>query len=136
MLARGPVQMVAQRHHLTAPDSHALEVVSAGTNLNFLVPINGILQEAHIRLGVPTPFFLDSKSAVFVSNNDASAKKSVWIRRRVAVLHEGIEHDEIKVTHIGDLDMVADIFTKYLPYGRWKRHKWYLLNLPGDPPPG
>ena len=135
MLARGPLIAACQRNHLSSPDANSCELVAAGNNLNFLVPINGILQEVRVRLGVPTPFYLDSLSSVCVSNNDASAKKSVWLRRRAVVLHEGVGLNEICVTHIVDPCMVADVFTKYLPYPRWRRHMWYLLNMTGPAPP-
>ena len=48
------------RQHLTAPCSHTAEVVSAGTNLHLIVPINGTLQELGIRQGIATLYYFDS----------------------------------------------------------------------------
>ena len=56
MLAGGPIQASLQRQHLKAPCSHTAEVVAGGNNANALVACNGVLQEAHIRLGVAPPF--------------------------------------------------------------------------------
>ena len=61
------------------------KVVAAGNNCSFCVGLNGVLQELRIRLGMPTPFYLDSKTTVFVSMNETAVKKSVWLIRRVAV---------------------------------------------------
>jgi len=75
------------------------------------------------------PFYLDSASTVFVAKDDAGVKKSVWLIRRAAVLQESVEHREIEPIHISEQYMVADAFTKYLPYDVWRRHMNYLLNL-------
>jgi hypothetical protein len=71
---------------------------------------------------------------VFVANNDSAVKKSVWLVRRAAVVQEGVFFSEIVPIHIPEYNMVADPFTKYLPYAVWRRHMWYLLNELSDPP--
>ena len=134
MLACGPIQTISQRQHLASPDSHTSEVVSAGTNVNYVVPTNGVLQELRIRLGQPTPFYLDSATTVFVSKDEASIKKSVWLIRRAAVASEAAEHSEIEPIHIPEYNMVADPFTKYLPHSTWARLTHYLLNKKGAIP--
>ena len=128
MLAGGPIQASLQRQHLKAPCSHTAEVVAGGNNANALVACNGVLQEAHIRLGVATPFYLDSRTTVLVAGDDAAAKKSVWLKRRIDVLQESVTLREIDPQHIPEYNMVADIFTKYLKQSTWARHCDYLLN--------
>ena len=64
--------------------------------------------------------------------SDAAVKKSVWLSRRAAVLHEGTAAGEILPLHIGERDMAADPSTKYLTYAVWHRHMHYMLNR--DPP--
>ena len=54
----------------------------------------------------------------------------MWLARRVAVLREGVDMGEISPIHISERDMVADPFTKYLPYAVWNRHMDYLTNKP------
>lgn len=134
-LAGGPIQGLSQRSQLKSPDSHSAELVAAGTNLHCVIPQNGILQELRLRLGRCTPFYLDSASTVFVTNNDSAVKKSVWLVRRAAVVQEGVFFTEIVPIHIPEYNMVADPFTKYLPFAVWRRHMWYLLNELSDPPP-
>ena len=134
MLGGGPIQHPSSRQHLTAPESHTAEVVSGGTNVNHVIPVNGVLQELSIRLGMATPYYLDSRSTTFVASTDIAVRKSVWLQRRADVLQEAVEYHEIRPIHISEADMVADHFTKYLPTSVYVRHKHYLLNLPGDPP--
>ena len=87
-----------------------------------------MLQEAHIRQGVPIPFYLDSRTTVLVASDDAAAKKSVWLKRRIVVLQDAVDLGEIVPIHIPESNMVADIFTKYLKLVVWQRHIAYLLN--------
>ena len=135
MLARGCILPLSQRQHLAAPESHSSEVVSAGTNFNFAVPVIGALQELRIQQGKAVPFYLDSKTTVFVASSDSAVKKSVWLIRRVAVIDEGVLHGYIQPVHISERDMAADPFTKYLKHGVWARHMHFLLNKPGPVPP-
>ena len=69
---------------------------------------------------------------MFVALNDTAVKKSVWLTRRVAVLQDAARQNEITPIHIPERDMVADPFTKYLPYAVWDRHMKYLLNRVPD----
>ena len=126
---------VSQRQHLAAPCSHSSEVVSAGTNYSFVVPTIGVLQELRIQQGKAVPFYLDSKTTVFVASSDTAVRKSIWLIRRVAVLEEGVTHGEIIPVHISERDMAADPMTKYLPYLVWARHMHFLLNKFGPVPP-
>ena len=128
MLAGGPIQASLQRQHLKAPCAHTAEVVAGGNNTNAVVPVGGVLQEAHIRQGVPTPFYLDSRTTVLVATDDAAAKKSVWLKRRIPFLQDAVALGEIAPEHVPESNMVADIFTKYLKLTVWLRHVAYLLN--------
>jgi hypothetical protein len=129
MLAGGNVLSCSQRQHLSSPDSHTSEIVSAGTNFSLLVPLAGVLQELNILQGAKVPFYLDSLSSVFVSKSDTAIKKSAWLIRRADVLQDGVKHGDIRPMHISERDMAADPFTKYLTYPVWKRHMDYILNV-------
>ena len=128
MLAGGPVQAILQRQHLKAPCAHTAEVVAGGNNVNMIIPVSGVLQEAHIRQGVATPLYLDSRTTVLVASDDAAAKRSVWLKRRIVVLQDAVDLGEIVPIHVPESNMVADIFTKYLKLVVWQRHVAYLLN--------
>ena len=134
MLAGGCVLAISQNQHLSAPCSHTAETVAAGTNVNLLVPIAGLLQELSVLQGALVPFYLDSDTTVKVAKSDTAIKKSVWLIRRAAVLEDCVVHGIIEVHHLPERDMAADPFTKYLPYNVWARHMHYVLNLPGPLP--
>ena len=91
-------------------------------------------RELHILCGACVPFYLDSDTTVKVAKSDTAIKKSVWLIRRAAVLEDCVVHGIIDVYHISERDMVADPFTKYLPYNVWIRQMHYALNLPGPLP--
>jgi hypothetical protein len=128
MLAGGCILSISQTQHLTAPDSHTSEVVGGGTNFHFIVPINGLLQELHIRLGRPSPMLFDSQTTVYVASSDASVRRSAWITRRVKVLREGESEGEIKPMFTPGTEMVADVNTKYLSYAQWLKLVSIMLN--------
>ena len=134
MLAGGCILAVSQNQHLAAPCTHTAETVSAGTNVNLLVPIAGLLQEFSILQGALVPFYLDSDTTVKVGKSDSAIKKSVWLIRCAAVLEDCVVHKMIEIIHLTERDMAADPYTKYLTYGVWARHMHYVLNLPGPLP--
>ena len=133
MLAGGCIQGVSLRQHLESPSAHTSEIVAAGTNVSFVLAVNGLLQELSIRRGKPTVFYLDSASSVFVASSDSAPKKSVWLTRRNKVITEAVEFGECEPIHIDECDMVADSNTKYIKPDKWARHMHYVLNVPGDP---
>ena len=53
-----------------------------------------------------------SQWTIFVANAAASAKRSVWLSRRAAVLREGVDTKEVTFEKIGDPDNVANYYTK------------------------
>jgi hypothetical protein len=128
MLACGTIHTVSQNQHLASPCSHTSEVVAASTFFNHLVPTIGSLQELGIMQGVACPYYLDSKTTVFVANDDKGVKKSVWLIRRTAVLRDGVVGGHINPLYLSERDNCADPFTKYLPVAVWLRHMLYLLN--------
>ena len=97
--------------------------------LNLSIPISGVLQELGIQRGLPPPMYFDSATTVFVAKDDTAVKKSVWIIRRAKVLQEGVVYGEMVPVHILEKYMVADPFTKYLPFPVWSKHRAYLLNM-------
>ena len=64
MLAGGCVQAISQSQHLSAPCTHTAETVAAGTNVNLLVPIAGLLQELSILQGALVPYLTTSTTPV------------------------------------------------------------------------
>ena len=106
----------------------ASETVAAGTVAQLAIPIREFLHEALVLQTHPTPFYIDSKSTVDVSNDDASAKKSIWMIRRAVVLQELGALEVIKPILISEADNAADAMTKYLVFRVWIRHMRFILN--------
>ena len=121
MLAGATIETLMQRQHLTAPESHTIELVAAGTALHRIIPVRGLLQELHILQDRPTPLYMDSQSALYVALDRAAVKKSVWLRRRASMLQEGVEQLEIDPRKVAGEDNLADNETKYKTYGEWRR---------------
>ena len=134
MFAGCCIQNLCLRQHLQSPCAHTSEIVAGGTNVHAIIPVNGVLQELHIRLGRASTTYFDSASTIFCATSDAAPKKSVWLGRRIKVITETVQHKEIAPEHIGERDMAADSCTKYVKHEVWARHMHYILNLPGDPP--
>ena len=135
MLAGGAYDSVSSRQHLTAPDSHTVEVVSAGSVYARSVVARGQLQKLRIPQASPTPAYVDSKSTIFVAERRASVRRSAWNARRSAVLQEGVELEECVFRHISEKDNVADDMSKAVTRKVRVRHMWYTHNLPGPCPP-
>ena len=134
MFAGGCIQSLSLRQHLVASGSHIAEVVALSTNVTHIMPVNGLLQELGVRGGKPTRTYLDSQSTIFVATSDTAPKKSVWLARRTKVVTETVQMGEVEPIHIGEADMCADSFTKYVKLATYLRHMHYILNMPGDPP--
>jgi hypothetical protein len=134
MLAGVCLESLAQRQHLAAPDVHTSEMVSAGTAAQRLIMHRNTLQELHIPQVPPSPLYVDSLSSVFVANDEASVKKSVWMIRRAIVVQEAVALKEIAVIKIDEENNLADLMTKYVKYDKWRRMMTILLNAPTPAP--
>ena len=135
MLAGGAIMTTSSRQHLATPDMHANEVLAAGTIMHKIVPIRGLLTEAHIAQEAATPLYIDSASTCFVAQSRGAVKKSAWIRRRAELLTESFDMGETDPVKIEEFNNFSDPQTKYLVYRVWIRHLHYTHNLKGDPPP-
>ena len=136
MLAGGRIDTLCGGQHLTSPDSTTSELVAAGSFLHkTIIPVRGQLLELGIHQDHPTPVYIDSASAIFIINDQASAKRFLWVLRRATILQEAVNMGEIIVFKIGERDNFSDPETKQLIIRTWKRHLHYTHNFPGDPPP-
>ena len=111
-LAGGHIGVVCQRQQLVAPDSHFTEIHAAGTAVYSAVTVTGTLQECGVLQLRPTPIFCDSQSTVFVANDAAAIKKSIWVSRRAAVLRDAVDQGEVDFIKIDRGDNVADYLTR------------------------
>jgi hypothetical protein len=115
MLGGGAIEMLSQRQHLVSPDSHTSEVAAAGTCVNHVTTMRGILQELYCPQLFPTPVYLDSLSTFYVAADKHSVKRSQHNMRRTAVLTQARENGEIVPIHVSEKHMAADGLTKPIP---------------------
>ena len=78
---------------------------------------------------------IDSASTIFVIADSAAVKKTMWLNRRAIILQQAQQMGDIVAVKIGEHDNFADPETKLLIIKTWRRHLWYVHNLPGDMPP-
>ena len=119
---------VGQGQTIKSGESHTSEVVAASTCTHRLIPNRGLIQECHIPQSAATAIFLDSMTTIYVANNDTAAAKSLWLRRRVDILHTHQENGAVVYNKVAEEFNPADVYTKYLTYDRWKRHMKVILN--------
>ena len=128
MLARVCVDGGSNRQHLAVADVHSSEVNAAGSGLQRVCVIAETLREFYIAYEEPVPVYVDSESTLLVGNNERSVKRSVWTIRRAVVLQEAVAHKVVSLHKIDEVRNIADLFTKYLKFKRWKIHIDVLLN--------
>ena len=94
--------------------------------LNKLVPIAGLFVELRLPSLRAIPVFVDSQSMIFVANDQAAVKRSVWILRRSAVLREFVDQHVVEFFKIGDPENVANLLTKPLTLEKLNNYLSYL----------
>ena len=104
------------------------EVNAAGSGLQRVCVIAETLREFYIAYEEPVPVYVDSESTLLVGNNERSVKRSVWTIRRAVVLQGAVAHKVVSLHKIDESRNIADLFTKYLKFKRWKTHIDVLLN--------
>ena len=128
-LAGACIDPICCRQHQKCGESHTSEAVAGGTALTHLTTTRGLTHELHVPQLLPTPAYFDSSTTIFCANDDAAVKRALWLRRRIAVLREGVEHFEFDPVKIDEADNCADMNTKYLEFKRWRRHGDWVSNL-------
>ena len=112
MVGGAVVLATSQRQHHVHPDVHTTELHAAGTAVQVVMPLAGILQEFNIPQLRPIPVFCDSQSTIFVANNQSAVKRSVWTSRRAAALRAVVDSKDVQFLKIASADNVADMLTR------------------------
>ena len=86
MLAGGAIDPVCQRQHQKAAEAHTTEIVAGGTALHRVMFAREMCREWCVGAENPTPIMFDSQTTIFVANDETAIKRSIWIRRRSAIL--------------------------------------------------
>ena len=97
MFAGVAIQALSFRQHSIAIDAYASECFTLSSGAAQGMVFRGIFSELNIDQAVPTPIYSDSRSAVLVSTNEASLKKSIYIARRTLFLRDAVDQGEFAV---------------------------------------
>ena len=126
MLGGAAVDSTSQRQHLASPDSTAAEVTAAGTGLTKLVAARQWLQCVRVPQVEPSPYYMDSSSAILLGDSAGAPRRSIWIRRRIDVLTDYAEIGESRYVKIDESDNFSDGFSKPVKHDTFLRHLIYL----------
>jgi len=79
-----------------------------------------------------TMIHADNQGCIALANNPVSHSHTKHIDIHHHFIREYIKHWEIRLNYISTKDMLADVFTKALPYEAFKRFRNLLGVLPSD----
>ena len=120
---------VSQSQLVKSGESHTAEVMAGTTGTHRLIVHKGFIQEMHVPQPEATAMITDSATTIYVANNDAAAGRSLWLRRRIHVLHANVEDETTVYTKIPEALNISDAHTKYLVYPKWIEHVKRILNV-------
>jgi len=126
MLGGASVDASSIRQHLASPDSTAAEVTAAGTGLTKLVAARQWLQNVRVPQAEPSPYYLDSSSAILLGDSAGAPRRSIWIRRRIDVLTDYAEIGEARYVKVDESDNFSDGLSKPVKHDTFLRHLAYL----------
>ena len=119
--------MYCLRQHLKPDSSHTAEITAGGTMIHRVIPVRGLCQEMHVPQLRPVPAYTDSQSTIFCANSAASARLSVWVNRRSAVLRECVDESLVAMHKISDADNCANYYTKPVTTAVMNHYFDYML---------
>ena len=129
MLGGSSFDNVSQSQLVKSGESHTAEVMAGTTGTHRLIVHKGFIQEMHVPQPEATAMITDSATTIYVANNDAAAGRSLWLRRRIHVLHANVEDETTVYTKIPEALNISDAHTKYLVYPKWIEHVKRILNV-------
>ena len=125
---------MSRRQHSVSLDTASAEIFAASCACAHLVNITGVLR--FVSFGVlgddPVTVWCDNEAAVLVANDASSAKRLPFVARRVRLLQELRERGIVHVCGVPGKANPADVLTKYLPKGDFKRYMARLYNCSED----
>jgi hypothetical protein len=115
--AGGPISWQSKLQTTVATSSLESEYMALYSGIQELVWLRGVLREIGLSEVKPTPFMIDSKSALDLAGNPVFHKRSKHIDIKYHWLREHAGEggfNTVTLYHCGTLKMSADIFTKSL----------------------
>lgn len=113
-LNNGAVSWTSQRQHVVALSTSEAEYMAASEAARHLAWVRDFLFDIFHQQERPTPFYIDSTSAVSVITENAIKKRSKHIDRRYHHIREQHQAGKIDIIRIPTTEMLADFLTKPL----------------------
>lgn len=98
-----------------------------------LIWLEGLLQDLHVQVPLPIPFYCDNTSAQHIAENQIFQERTKHLKIDCHFIREYVDSNFINLTHINTFLQLADILTKPLDA---THHKFLSvkLGLQFDPP--
>lgn len=113
-LNNGCISWNSQRQHVVALSTSEAEYMAASDAARHLAWVRDFLFDIFQQQTNPTPFYIDSTSAVSVITEHAIKKLSKHIDRRFHHIQEQHQSGKIEIFRIPTTEMLADFLTKLL----------------------
>lgn len=113
-LNHGSISWNSQRQPVFALSTSEAEYMAASDAARHLAWVRSFLFDIFQPQDIPTPFFIDSTSAVSVITENAIKKRSKHIDRRFHHIREQHQSGKIEIFRIPTTEMLADYLTKPL----------------------
>ena len=127
-LGRGPVICRSAKQKIVTKSSTESELVAVSDEINMAVWVRDFLIHQGREIG-PVILYQDNMSTIALIQNGASTShRTKHIKIRYFFVHERIMSGEIIVEHMPTERMLADVLTKALQAGLFKRLSRALLN--------
>ena len=88
-----------------------------------------LLEELGFFMQEPTPLFIDNNGAEAIIYNPKHHQRTKHIKRQYNFIKESRINGEILPVHVDDPNQVADILTKPLAKGKFRKMRQFMLNL-------
>lgn len=113
-LAGGPIAWSSKKQSIVAVSSTEAEYVALSEVVKEVVYLRALLTEMGLAPSGPTTVYEDNHSAIKLSGNATSSKRTKHIDVRHHHVRDMVQAGEVEVSPIATVDQLADIFTKPL----------------------
>ena len=110
-----PISWCSQRIKCTTTSTFETECIAISEACKEISYLIGLVKSFGIEVEIPTTVYNDNISAAYTASGEASMPKARHSQIRFCHIRGFIRAGIIRILHTRTEEMVADIFTKYLP---------------------
>lgn len=123
ILSKGPVFWQAKKQSVQALSSTEAEYVSLCEGAREAFYVYNLLSYLVNRVSIPVPMYCDNQSAIFIANDQSSQSKFKHVDVKWHYVRSMVEDNYIVINYVPTNEMPADILTKSLPVGNFRKCK-------------